>query len=206
MAAEIEGPAVERLDGRVARALRTRSAIVEATLGLFEQGKLQPTAQDVAKHARVSVRAVFHHFGDMDRLQRAAVDLHLGRHPFDALPELVVSGTLEERVVAFAARRAATFERILPVHPSVLRKEPVDEDVAKRVRRARAGARWEVCKVFEPEMREAEDDTLREALIAVSSWCNWEALRMRAGLPFDRARSVLEYTLRSLLQARSRCP
>jgi TetR/AcrR family transcriptional regulator, regulator of autoinduction and epiphytic fitness len=203
MAAEVVQSSVERVDGRAQRAVRTRSAIIDATLQLLERGQLQPTAQEIAQRARVSIRAVFHHFGDMDRLLRAAVDLHLSRHPFDALPQLLVEGTLEERVVAFANRRAATFERILPVHRAVLLKECVDERVAKRMKRARAGAKYEVRKAFEPELTESADDTLREALMAASSWCQWEALRMRAGLPFVRARAVLEYTLRSLLLARS---
>jgi TetR/AcrR family transcriptional regulator, regulator of autoinduction and epiphytic fitness len=189
-----------RIDGRAARALRTRDAIVNATLTLLETGKLQPTAQGIAALARVSVRAVFHHFGDMDRLLRAAVELHLRRHPFDTLPPLDVSGTLEERVVAFAHRRAATFERILPVHRSVLLKEPADPSVARILARARAGARSELRKAFAPEMHAANDENLIEALMAVTSWCNWEALRVRAGLPFTRAREVLELTLRSLLQ------
>src|SRR5262245_25560957 len=194
---------LERLDGRAARAVRTRAAIVEATLELLEGGQLQPTAQEIAQRARVSIRAVFHHFGDMDRLLRAAVDLHLSRHPFDALPKLLTSGTLEERVVAFANRRAAAFERILPVHRAVLLKESIDEGVARRMKRARAGAKYEVRTAFAPELAEASDDTLREALMAASSWCQWEALRVRAGLPFARARSVLEYTMRSLLLSRS---
>jgi AcrR family transcriptional regulator len=206
MAAQIEPIAPhkqERLDGRAARALRTRAAIVEATLELLERGELQPTAQEIAQRARVSIRAVFHHFGDMDRLLRAAVDLHLSRHPFDALPKLLVSGSLEERVVAFASRRAATFERILPVHRAVLLKEGMDERVARKMRRARAGAKYEVRKAFAPELAEASDDTLSDALLAATSWCHWEALRVRGGLSFARARAVLEYTLRSLLLARS---
>jgi AcrR family transcriptional regulator len=203
MAAEVAQASVERLDGRAQRAVRTRAAIVEATLGLLERGQLQPTAQEIAQRARVSIRAVFHHFGDMDRLLRAAIDLHLSRHPFDALPKLLVAGTLEERVVAFANRRAAAFERILPVHRAVLLKEVADEKVAKRMRRARAGAKYEVRKAFAPELADATDDTLSEALVAASSWCHWEWLRVRAGLPYARSRAVLEYTLRSLLLARS---
>jgi AcrR family transcriptional regulator len=190
---------LERVDGRAQRAVRTRAAIIEATLQLLERGQLQPTAQEIAQRARVSIRAVFHHFGDMDRLLRAAVDLHLSRHPFDALPKLLTSGSLEERVVSFANRRAATFERILPVHRAVLLKETLDEGVARRMRRARAGAKYEVRKAFAIELAEASDDTLSEALMAASSWCQWEALRVRAGLPYARARAVLEYTLRSLL-------
>jgi len=202
MSAVTIDPKPERVDGRSARALRTRAAIVEGTLVLLEQGKLQPTAQLVAAQARVSVRAVFHHFGDMDGLLQAAVNLQLARHPFDAVvPPLVAAGALEERVVAFARRRAAAYERILPVHRSVLLREAVDGTWAKSLSKGRAGIKAEVRTAFAPEIAAANSGPLVEALDAAAGWPTWESLRVRAGLPFPRALAVLEYTLRSLLGA-----
>jgi hypothetical protein len=44
---------VPPLDGRSARALRTREAIVDACIGLVEEGELRPTAPRVAERAGV---------------------------------------------------------------------------------------------------------------------------------------------------------
>ena len=44
-------------DGRTLRSLRTREAIVDATIALLEQGDLRPTAPRVADQAGVSVRS-----------------------------------------------------------------------------------------------------------------------------------------------------
>ena len=55
-------------DGRTLRSLRTREAIVDATIGLLEDGDLRPTAPRVAERASVSVRSVFQHFDDLETL------------------------------------------------------------------------------------------------------------------------------------------
>jgi len=190
-----------RLDGRKRRGERTRMSILQAALDLLQSGQLQPSAQAIAERAQVSLRAIFHHFGDLERLLRCAVDVHLSRHPMEALPPLVTTGTLEERVVAFAARRAATFERILPVHRSVLLKEPADPDVAVFLDKARSLARRELNNAFAEELRGASENGV-EALMAATCWLGWEALRVRAKVSYPRARDVLEHTVRTLLAAR----
>jgi TetR/AcrR family transcriptional regulator, regulator of autoinduction and epiphytic fitness len=188
-------------DGRALRGRRTRTAIVESALQLLHEGELHPSAQEIARRARISLRAVFHHFRDMEALLRCAIDLHLSRHPFEALPRLLKSGDLEQRIVAFANRRAATLERILPVHRYVLLQESEDANVARFLEDVRAAARAEVCKAFAGEL-ERSDPTQTEALFAATGWSAWEALRLRARLPFPRAREVLEYTIRNLLAPR----
>lgn len=55
-------------DRRNVRSQRTRTAISTAMLQLLEEGHDEPRAQQVAQRADVSVRAVFHHFEDMEGL------------------------------------------------------------------------------------------------------------------------------------------
>src|SRR5918999_531322 len=62
------------VDGRTARAVRTRNAIVDATIALVEEGDLRPTAPRVAERAEVSVRSVFQHFDDLDSLYAAVAE------------------------------------------------------------------------------------------------------------------------------------
>src|SRR5688572_12211442 len=64
--------AAERIDGRAARAARTRSAIVDAHLALIEEGDLRPTGERIADRAGVSLRALWANFGDMEALFRAS--------------------------------------------------------------------------------------------------------------------------------------
>ena len=90
-------------DGRSARALRTREAIVDACIGLVEEGELRPTAPRVAERAGVSVRSVFQHFDDLPSLHIAVSERIVARlavllHPIDP------SMPLDDRIVAFVRR------------------------------------------------------------------------------------------------------
>ena len=58
----------EPIDGRTARAVRTRGRLVDATIALVEEGDLRPTAPRIAERAGVSVRSVFQHFDDLETL------------------------------------------------------------------------------------------------------------------------------------------
>ena len=57
-----------RIDGRTARAERTRNAIVEAHLELIGEGDLKPTGERIAERAGVSLRALWANFKDMEAL------------------------------------------------------------------------------------------------------------------------------------------
>src|SRR5258707_14588117 len=93
--------ALTAIDGRTARALRTREAIVDASIALVDEGDLRPTAPKIAERACVSVRSVFQHFDDLEGLYAAVADRlverlgHLGltvdpKQPLDPrLPEPV---------------------------------------------------------------------------------------------------------------------
>ena len=61
----------EPIDGRTARAIRTREAIVDACIELVDAGELRPTAPRIAERASVSVRSVFQHFDDLETLYTA---------------------------------------------------------------------------------------------------------------------------------------
>src|SRR6202167_1781462 len=58
----------EPADGRAARSLRSRRAIVDAMRALHAEAYLRPTAPRVAERAGVSVRTVWQQFADMETL------------------------------------------------------------------------------------------------------------------------------------------
>src|SRR5215210_6885295 len=60
------------VDGRTARAERTRAALAEALLSLLEEGDLRPTAASIAARAGVSERTLFQHFPEREALFHAA--------------------------------------------------------------------------------------------------------------------------------------
>jgi TetR/AcrR family transcriptional regulator of autoinduction and epiphytic fitness len=63
------------IDGRRARRERSRVAVVDAVFALVRDGKIPPTAEDVAARAGVSVSSVFRNFDGLDDMQRQAFDV-----------------------------------------------------------------------------------------------------------------------------------
>jgi len=188
-------------DGRAARSERTRGVVVEALLALVDEGDLRPTAARIAERAGVSLRSVFQHFEDLERLYADAADRQLQR--LIALTKPVPhDGALAGRIAAYTRQRARLLEAISPVRRSALLSEPFSPAIAARLRWARHRGRLEVERVFRSELARrpaAERRELTEALTAASSWSAWEALRSHQGLTRPQARKVMARTLRALL-------
>jgi len=190
-----------RVDGRLARSERTRTAVVDALLALIEEGDLQPPAPRIAERAGVSLRSVFQHFADLEALFAAAADRQTQR--IKGLARRVPrSGSLPVRLHAFVAQRVRLLETISPVRRAALLMEPFSAEVAGRLRQARALGYAEVEQVFAAELTAHATPQRREliaALSVTSSWPTWEALRQHGGLSVEQARKVMTRTLAALL-------
>lgn len=85
-------------DGRVARGVRTRDAIVEATIALLrEDGAAAVTHRAVAARAGTSLAATTYHFATLDDLLVVAFELLTDRtvEEVQRFAELVLSGQLD---------------------------------------------------------------------------------------------------------------
>ncbi|HXK33115.1 MAG TPA: TetR/AcrR family transcriptional regulator, partial [Dehalococcoidia bacterium] len=193
----------ESVDGRTARAERTRLAVVDATLALLGEGRLRPSAAEIAARAGVSPRSVFQHFEDLDALHAAVAERQLERIHASAR-RISPEGPLAERVAAFTEQRAHINEMITPVRRAGMLAEPFAPEIALRLMRAREWGRRECANVFAPELarlRAADARELLAALTMASSWSAWESMRAHQGLTAAQARRVMSRTLTALLAA-----
>jgi TetR/AcrR family transcriptional regulator, regulator of autoinduction and epiphytic fitness len=193
--------AAQKIDGRTARARRTREAIVDAVLGLLDAGELRPSVEDIAARAGVSPRSVFQHFGDRETLLRAVGMRQAERvsHLVEHLPD---TGPFEERLEAFLDQRARVLEFITPVRRSALLNEPFSPDSHVGLQAFRAFKRAEAERVFAPELgahSPAEREQLVRALGAATDWSTWESLRAHQGLSVADACAVMRRTIVALL-------
>ena len=194
--------ATEKIDGRTARARRTREAIVDATLALLDGGNLRPSAEEIAERAGVSPRSIFQHFGDRETLHRA-VGARQTERVSKIVEHLPDTGPFEIRLEGFVDQRARVLEFITPVRRSAVLNEPFSSASHNGLQAVRAFKRAEAERVFGPELAacpEAERDELRRALGAACDWNTLEALRGHQGLSVDEARAVMRRTLVALLQ------
>ncbi len=185
---------------RSARSERTRAAIADALLSLLEEGELQPTATRIAERAGISLRLIYHHFGDLEALFRETTERELTRllarvHPVPGdLP-------LPERIEAFVDQRSRLLEWLTPVRRAAILHEPF----SATLRDARAAmnhlAEEEVARLFAPELAAMDDDhrvAVVDALALATGWNAWDALRS-AGRSEDEARVAISLIVTQLL-------
>lgn len=204
-AATTGAPAV---DGRRARSVKTREAIVDAAIALLDAGDLKPTAAAVATRAGLSVRSVFQHFVDLEDLFLAVSDRQTNR--VGALyTGTNYEGDLAARIEVFVNYRAGLYETIAPIRRAAMLHEPFSRVVASRLELARMLHRLDIERAFGPELdaaRAAGDTELPGVLAAMCSFVTWDEMRRFAGLDVEAATAALRRTVTALLAGATRVP
>jgi AcrR family transcriptional regulator len=189
------------VDGRAARAQRTRDAIVTACTSLLLDGDLRPTAPRIAERAGVSVRSVFLHFEDLEQLFTAVADRFFARTSRQ-VARIDPDAPLERRVADIVTERGRLFEVVTPMRRAAYVHAPTSVVLASRLRIAQEFLRSEVSRTFAPELTAREEDDrleLLDALDATLSWSSWDTLRTMMGRTPEAARAVLERSVLALL-------
>ena len=184
------------VDGRTARAERTREKVVDALLELLDEGDSRPTSERIAGRAGVSERTIFQHFADREALF-GAVSARQYDRVMPTLELIPADLPLAERIERFTEQRARLLERLSGVRRGALLMEadsPVVADGLKMARRLKAA---EVERVFAAEIEASPE--LRAPLIAAGAWTTWEALRRHQGLGKTPARDAMRLTFERLL-------
>src|SRR4051812_16935886 len=167
-----------RVDGRTARAARTRAAIVEAHLALINEGDLKPTGERIAERAGVSLRALWANFKDMEALFAASGQRLLARQLAEHRP---VSPTLSlaRRVDEFCRQRAKMLEIIAPSARAAALKEPFSASLQRNRALHIAAVRDELDALFAGELDAAGTgrEQLLYALTVATTWSAWSMLR-----------------------------
>lgn len=175
-------------DGRRRRSENSRNAIVAAMLELVAEGRITPSAEEVASRAGVGLRTVFRHFTDMESLY-AAMTGRLAEHyemwliPFD-------STEWQGQLVEAVERRTATYERLLPFKRAGDAHRHMSPAIqAEHVRML--GMMRQRLRSFLP--REITDDLVRfETIDLMLSFEAWQRLRDEQGLSIDVARRIVQ--------------
>jgi TetR/AcrR family transcriptional regulator of autoinduction and epiphytic fitness len=189
------------IDGRSARALRTREAIVDACISLVEEGELRPTAPRVAERASVSVRSVFQHFDDLPSLHIAVTERIVERvsvllHPVD------LTMPFDQRVAVFVRHRGALLEAMAPFQRAANVHGPFAPEIRQAQRKTTTYLRGEVARAFEPELSqvpEPERGEVLDGLVIALSWSSWETLRVEDERSVEEAAAVVRRLVHALL-------
>jgi AcrR family transcriptional regulator len=187
-------------DGRVRRGARNRDALVDALLGLLDDGVAKPTAREIAERAGVSLRTVFAHYDDVESLYAAIAVRQRERLAPLFLP-LDVGGSDEDRTELLVAQRVELFEQIAPVRRACLLLAPDSPELTRRLAEVSRALREQLAGCFEPELAAAgrRRGELLAALDVATSWETWDGLRRGQDLSVVAARRVLRLLVTRLL-------
>jgi TetR/AcrR family transcriptional regulator, regulator of autoinduction and epiphytic fitness len=191
------------IDGRTARARRTREAIVDASIALVDEGDLRPTAPRIAERAQVSVRSVFQHFDDLESLYAAVADRLVER--LSGLTMTVdPAAPLARRLPEVVHQRAVILEAITPIRAAAAVHAPFSAEISRRLQAGHDFLRSEIERLFAVELDALEPgprSTLLDALDTVLSWPSWDNLRRLNARSEEEAIAVVELLVRALLAA-----
>jgi AcrR family transcriptional regulator len=189
-----------KIDGRRERTKRTRVAIVTALTELLDQGRIEPTAAEIAEAAGVALRSIGQHFASREELLVAVAEHNATRFP---VPEYDVAASFEDRLAAFVKDRARILEASRPMRQAAAVVAGRSPGVTEALRRATDGRRAVSARLFAKEIAQAEDAEATERAVAlVTSGRAWDALRVDLGLGTATARQQLAFTLKGLLARR----
>jgi len=191
----VDGP----VDGRSARAERTRTAIVDAVLELLSEGDFQPTANRIAERAGISLRLIYHHFGDLESLYRA-----VGQRSLERLAErthrIPLDQPLDDRIDQIVAQRAEVLEWLTPIMRAAQINIGASAGALTRRSLLHARGEREVDIVFAREldpMDAEERATVVSALNGTLFWGHWDDLRT-SGRSITEARDAVLLTMRAI--------
>lgn len=188
-------------DGRRLRAARSRDAVVDALLALYDEGHLRPGAALIAERAGVSQRSVFRHFEDLEAVVEVAVE-HQWARIRDLFEPPSDTGSLDTRIRRLVEQRLRIYDAAGPTLRAGRLVAPESAALAAVLGYRRALLREQVERQFAPELdalARARRSLTVDALEVVTGLEQVEALRIDRGMSTRRAAQVLTLLVRSVL-------
>src|SRR5215218_407707 len=139
------------VDGRTARAIRTRRAVVDALLALLAEGDLRPSGERIAERAGVSLRALWANYADLETLYAAAGQRQLERQS-ELARRINPRLPLEARITALCRQRAQVLEFLAPIARAAQLREPFSAQLRANRARQYQIARDELAQLFAGEL------------------------------------------------------
>jgi TetR/AcrR family transcriptional regulator, regulator of autoinduction and epiphytic fitness len=190
------------IDGRTARRERNRTAVLDATLELLADGFDEPTPDQVAARAGVSVRSVYRYTENRQDLFRASTERAFERfRPLFEVDGLGV-GPFEDRVTALVSTRVRALDATRVFARLAERLRQSHPDLEASIRDARRLARRQIELQFAAELRVLDPERRRCALDTIDTMLAPEAygyLRDTLGRSPDEIIDLVERLVASLV-------
>jgi len=183
-------------DGRRLRSVASRARISQAFISLVQDGRVTPTAHEVALRAEVGLRSVFRHFTDMDALFHEMA-VHSEQLLARSLPPAQGRARSERELSDIIAERAEAFEKITPFQAAAATHQHASSVLREHRATFNKLQRSTLMRALPDQL--GSDKELLEALDMALSFDTWQRLRKEQRLGKDRAMRVVMMTCEALL-------
>ncbi|MBT4491998.1 MAG: TetR/AcrR family transcriptional regulator [Gammaproteobacteria bacterium] len=190
-------------DGRKLRSEGSKRKIVSAMLELVREGRIAPTAEEVAKRAQVGLRTVFRRFKDMESLY-AEMAGAINERIESIVDEPGTGRDWQENLTQMVDRRISVYEIIMPYRVAAEALKFQSTVLLTRHMEIVRDERQRLLALIPSEL--LEDRPLVEGLEAALSFDMWNQLRNDQRLSAEEAGAVVMRIVSSLLAAGSRNP
>jgi AcrR family transcriptional regulator len=191
------------VDGRSLRRERNRQDIVDALLGLIENGETEISAALIASKAGLSERSIFRYFDDVNDLYRSVCDLAFSKEIEYALIDDAGVGSLDTKIENFVNQRVRIYtmnEKIAPAARSFAFKNPV---IKNQLVVGRKLLRNQIIKHFAEELSVFDKVQQQVAVAIIDSLTTFEyydMMRSDQKMSVQAIKSVLTESIRKALQ------
>jgi len=176
------------IDGRTARRERNRSEVLEAALGLVDEGVIDPSVEQLTARSGLSARSIFRYFDGLDDLRREVIRCHFERVRPMIDPTGPTDGSLDSRIKRFVDNRIRFNEAIAGPARTAQARAHAAPFIAEDIHFYRQVLDASVRRHFAPELKarpkaEAEDTiALINVLVSFDGWdlMTQDHLRSRA--------------------------
>ena len=184
------------MDGRKRRSEDSKRRIVSAMLQLVREGRMAPTAEEVARRAEVGLRTVFRRFKDMESLY-AEMSVAINKK-VDSIVDTALDGDdWRQNLTRMVERRLKVYEVIMPYRVAAEALKFQSTVLLNRHTEIVREERQRVLKLL-PEAL-LDDRPLIEALEAALSFDMWNQLRNDQRLSAEDAGAAVSRIVNSLL-------
>jgi AcrR family transcriptional regulator len=191
------------VDGRSLRRERNRQDIVDALLGLIENGETEISAALIASKAGLSERSIFRYFDDVNDLYRSVCDLAFSKEIEFALIDDAGMGSLETKIENFVNQRVRIYtmnEKVAPAARSFAFKNPI---IKNQLVFGRKLLRAQITKHFAEELSafdKAEQQVAVATIDALTTFESYDMMRSDQKMSVQTIKSILTESIRKALQ------
>jgi len=191
------------VDGRSLRRERNRQDIVNALLGLIENGETEISAALIASKAGLSERSIFRYFDDVNDLYRSVCDLAFSKEIEFALIDDAGMGSLETKIENFVNQRVRIYtmnEKVAPAARSFAFKNPI---IKNQLVFGRKLLRAQITKQFAEELSTFDKSQQQVAVATIDALTTFESydmMRSDQKMSVQTIKSILTESIRKALQ------